>query len=293
MGIMKSGKLALVALALTASPLSAQDEPDPLAGMDDALIAMQDAFAADPLTPEQEARLPLAAQAVASIIPDGTYERMMRETMGGAIENMIGALAGDTMSAIELATVTGVDADTLRELDRTSLAAISQTIDPNYRERTTQAVRYMTDELAKLYGEMEPGIRTGLSRAYAVRFTRAQLMDINAFFATETGAAYANESMMIFVDPQTMSSMMEGMPMLMERMPEIMNGMATATADLPAEKTFDTLTPAERARIAGALGLTVPDLQESMEAAQESMADLPIVLDDAMQDADRVEDTAE
>lgn len=259
--------MAGAAFVSLVAPVAAQDADFDDAEMAKVMEAMQDAFVAESLTAEQEARLPQATMAVAKVVPEGTYARMMRDVMGGMMDKMLTGFVGDTIPPYELSTYLGVELEAIESLDADALALISSTIDPNYAERTRMSISAMTEAMADLYGDLEPAIREGLSRAYAVRFSDAQLADINAFFATDSGAAYANESMMIFADPQTMSGMMQAMPMVMERMPKIMAGMKDASAGLPDARNFDDLSAQQRGSIAKALSVTVPELRNSMAAA--------------------------
>src|SRR3546814_3041507 len=51
---------------------------------------------------------------------------------------------------------------------------------------------------------MEPPMRDGLAKAYARKFTGAQLTDLNSFLATPTGKLYAGEWMALQADPEVM-----------------------------------------------------------------------------------------
>lgn len=254
-----TGGFAL-ALALSASPVAAQDDAGE---MDDMVSAMQAAFAADPLTAEEETRLPAASAAVAKVMPDGIYARMMKDMMGG----MFGALAGqlDTMPSYEIAVKLGVPPEQVAEFDKATRKEITDLIDPAFAQRGKLSMEAMTTSLTDLMAEMEPGVRSGLARAYAQRFTAGQLADINAFFATPTGAVYASESMLVFTDPQAMAGSMEALPKVMEAMPVMMASMTAATAELPVERGFSDLSETERTRLAELTGLSMEDLATGME----------------------------
>ena len=74
---------------------------------------------------------------------------------------------------------------------------------------------------------------------------------MNAFFATDTGSAFARDYMMVFVDPEMMESMMGMVPEMMQSMPAIMKKVEAATAHLPppvaqpADRTDDSLSQME------------------------------------------------
>lgn len=266
---MKISRIAFLVsapMALTlAAPAAAQDSAED-AQMAEVMEKMQAAFAAEPLTEAQEARLPAAQQAVASVMPAGIYSDIMRDTMTSVLDPIFSEMGG-TMGRGDMAPILGLASSELNELEDEQMAELSAILDPVFADRTRLGIAAMSDAMGELVGEMEPTIREGLARAYAVRFDAQQLDDINAFFATESGAAYASESMRIFTDPQAMSGMMQGMPMMMERMPDMIGEMEKATAELPAPASWDTLSPAQRSRVAEILGISVSELQESMEYA--------------------------
>ena len=73
---------------------------------------------------------------------------------------------------------------------------------------------------------VEGPMREGYARAFAKRFDRAQLGEIESFFSTPTGSAFASESMTLFSDPQVMSSIMGTMPAMFEQMGDMEGGNA-------------------------------------------------------------------
>ena len=95
---------ALAALALAAPPLAAQDTASEAPAM------MADMFGkAEPLTPEQEARIPAAEQVVARIFPPGTYARMMNDTMKPMMDNVMGSFMDVPLA--EIAKLSGLPAE--------------------------------------------------------------------------------------------------------------------------------------------------------------------------------------
>lgn len=223
-------------------------------------------FIAEPLTPEQQARLPLASEVVAKVMPEGFYAEMMDQTLGSMVEPMR-AVMPRTMLPAELAIYLGQPRESLETLDEDELVALSVALDPAYAERMDAGMAFMMSELVDRMAALEPSMRDGVSRGYAVRFTRAQLEDIAAFFATETGAAYASESMMVFTDPQVMSASMQAMPLLLEDMPQIMGEVQQIIDASGQRRSFAQLSAEQRNMIAGALGIGVGDLQQGMKEA--------------------------
>ncbi len=263
---------APLALSVAAMlPAQAQDSQPAEAQMAELGEMFANMFTAEPLTPEQEARLPLASELVGKIMPEGFYARMMDETLGSILQPIMSVMPR-TMPAAEIAAYLGQPTEQIAALDADQLAMLSDTLDPAYGERMDLGMSYMMGEMVAQMAGLEPYMRDGLSRAYAARFTQAQLEDIAAFFATDTGALYATESMMVFADPQVMSASMQAMPMVMEDMPRIMGEMQELMAAADQPRSFGELSGEERNAIAGMLGIAVPELQESMKAAQQSLS---------------------
>ncbi|SIN59910.1 hypothetical protein SAMN02745824_0448 [Parasphingorhabdus marina DSM 22363] len=221
---MNFGKFLIPAISLLAlsSPSLAQESAAPA-------TASAEATAIDP------ARLEAAKKTVDYLFPLGTYERMMRGTMDQLIDSMLGSLG--TMRIGDLAGASGVAGEDIPEGegDRT-LAEISREADPHFEERMQITTRVMMDEMVTLMTAMEPAIRDTLVNIYARKFTVGQLDEMNRFFATDTGSAFARDYMMVFVDPEMMQSMMSMVPEMMQAMPDIMKKVQDATAHLPPVK---------------------------------------------------------
>lgn len=181
------------------------------------------------------ARLEAAKATVDYLFPLGTYERMMRGTMDQLMDSMLASLG--TMRMGDLAGAAGVSGDHIPEGegDRT-LAEVSREADPHFEERMQISTRVMMDEMVTLMTTMEPAIRDALVNIYARKFTVGQLGEMNRFFATDTGSAFARDYMMVFVDPEMMQSMMSMVPQMMQAMPDIMKKVQDATAHLPPVK---------------------------------------------------------
>ncbi|MEL6529087.1 MAG: DUF2059 domain-containing protein [Pseudomonadota bacterium] len=260
---------------LASAPLAAQDESTTV---ESETLTQQEADAfgammgnlfgdAEPLTAEQEARLPAAEAVVGKVFPAGTYAKMMNDTMRPMMDGMLGSFMD--LPANEIAKLTGLYAEDLPELGEGSLEEIMAILDPAFQDRgkliTEVTIQLVTDVMT----EIEPGYRAGLVRAYASRFTQAELADLNAYFETPTGAKYAGESMLIYTDPQVMSAMNEMMPAMMSMMPQMMEEMTKASEQFPPARKFSELDASEKARLAELLGTTEQELAESEPGAAE------------------------
>lgn len=188
-----------------------------------------EAAAIDPI------RLEAAKSTVDYLFPLGTYERMMRGTMDQLMDSMLSSLG--TMSMGDLAGAGGVSKDDIPEGEgEKTLADISREADPDFDARMKISTRVMMNEMVDLMTTMEPAIREALTTIYARKFTVVQLQEMNSFFATDTGSTFAQDYMMVFVDPEMMQSMMKMVPEMMQAMPNIMKKVEEATAHLPPVK---------------------------------------------------------
>lgn len=254
----------LATLALAPQPLAAQ-ETAPEA---EAMGAMAGMFGkAEPLTAEQQARMPAAEQVVARIFPPGTYAKMMNETMKPMMDNVMGSFMDVPIA--EIAKLSGLPAEQIPPMGQGTLREVASILDPAFEERTRLISGVTMQLVSDVMADIEPSFRAGLARAYAVRFTDAELTDLAAYFSTPTGAKYAGESMLINTDPQVMATMNDMVPAMMRMMPEMMAKAKEAEAKLPPRRTFSDLTPEEQVRLAELLGVSPDDLRASEPAAGE------------------------
>lgn len=226
-------------------------------------------FQAEPLTPEQEARLPAAQALVLQVMPDGFYAELMRKTMGSVLDPILSMIAGPEGADLVLAKRLAVDPDTFEGIDEAVKMEIVTILDPGYTERGKVMTEAFTTAMSGAFAQIEPPMRDGLARAYAVRFDEQQLADIAAFFATDTGALYANESMALFADPQVMSASMQAMPAMMGSFTNMETLITEAMNSLPAERGYNDLSDADRARLGELLGLSGDDLREAIIAPKK------------------------
>jgi len=255
------GTFAGAALLALATPSVAHAD-DRISDRDTAFEeAMAKAFAAEPLTDEQEARVPAAMLVVDKIFPDGAYGRMI----GDAVKPMMSSLLGSSSALpfVMVAELIGVPAAEVEDMGETTVAQVMAIVDPAWEERTVVTTDLTLELLEGIVAQVEPPMRAGLARAYAVRFTNAQLAELSAFFETETGGYYAGESFIIFADPQVMSAMQAMMPAMMNIVPELTKKMEERMAALPPVRRYSELNESERRELAGLFGMTLEELEES------------------------------
>lgn len=256
----------LAALALTPQPLAAQEAAPTAdaAQMDEVMEMLAGMFQADPLTPQQEARLPAAGALVATMMPEGFYAEMMGEMMDGMFSPMMGMFSGETGAMMVLQSRLVLAPETLEQLSAQQRVELATLLDPAFAQRgevMSEMMRGVMDETAVV---IEPLFREGMTKAYAARFDEAQLADIGDFFGTPTGRLYASESMKLMADPQVMGASMQALPAMMGSMGDIVTRLEARMAELPPENTWADLTSAQQARMAAVLGVAEADLAASV-----------------------------
>ena len=273
--------LALCVLSLTLSaPAMAQDivtgEIEGEVAIDDAeadgamdeaavLAVMSGMFQAEPLTAEQEARLPAATAIVATMMPEGFYGELMRDMMEKTMRPMMAMFSEPDFI---LASRLTLDEAAIAELGDAEKKELLTMLDPAWDQRADTMVNAIVANMGGAYAAVEPPVRAGLAKAYAVRFDEAQLADISSFFATPTGGEFARQSMALFADPQVMGATMEAMPEMIGSFTEMETSMEAALESLPAERDYADLSAAQRARMADLLGVE-PDALGDMVIPHE------------------------
>lgn len=180
-------------------------------------------------------RLAAAKPVIDRIWPLGTYRRMMDGTLSKMMDQMMASMMG--MRAGDM--VGSVDPKAARKAGDATVGELAAQADPHFRERMKITMDTMMGAMIPLMEKMEPRVRENMVRIYARNFTANQLADMQAFFSTPTGAAYAEKSMLLFMEPEMVESMQAFVPEFMQAMPGIMKKVEAATAHLPKPKTPD------------------------------------------------------
>lgn len=282
------------AFMLTTQPVLAQDDAEYQAGeqeeMAGVMAMLGSMFKAEPLTAEQQARLPLAQTIVGKIMPDGTMREMFDGMMGGMFGDLMKMGANAEPASTFIANQLGLYGEEISLSDEQA-TEIANMLDPARKERKAKEAEMMPQVIGEVMTTMEPTMRKAMSELYAVYFNDAELADIDTFFSTPSGTAYARKSFKMSSDPRIMAATMESLPQMMEQFGAIEAKMKAATADLPASRTFAELTAQEKARISKLTGYSVDDLEEwssSSEAvAEEAMEAVAEAVEDAVDEAEK------
>lgn len=251
--------LAAAALALFPATALAQDKPgDGAVGY--ISNGLFDAQPPPPLTPEQQARLPLATALAEKVLPPGALATALQGMFGSILDPLLGGgSAGPdprTVISRRIAGYYGPD-----DLTDDQAARIAEMLDPQWQERERRS-RAITDQaLGRLMAAMEPALRQGIAELYAINFSESELADIDAFFATPSGAAYARQSYTMASDARLTGRMMGNLSQIIEQMAAVQGELDAATADLPPQRNYADLTGNQRKLLAQWLGLSAEDLQ--------------------------------
>jgi len=193
---------------------------------------------------KKPAENPLASRVAGQLMPPGTYRKMMKTVMDqvtGAVMNQVMDMPLRDM--IKGFGLSGAEAEKLGPGTMRQMMAI---MDPAFDQRMQISMRIMGDEITNMMDEVEPDYRAGLADALSARFTPDQLAELDRFFATPTGSAYASQSMLVYADPAMMQRMQALVPKMMKVMPGMMQKVMAATADLPKPRDAKTMTPEQR-----------------------------------------------
>lgn len=221
------------------------------------LISAFDTSDAEPI---DEAQLKLARVASAAILPDGTYSRMMEKTFDQMLSPM--AEIFSTITPQEIAIATGISLDQASALSAEETDQVASIIDPARKERGQKVFDLMIPLMEEAFAEIEPALREGMARAYARKFSAAQLKDLNAFFKTPTGKLYASESFVIMADPEVMAASMQAMPAMMEKVFAVLPEMEEEMKSAPQARSLSDLNDAELDRLAKLLSVEPRDLKQ-------------------------------
>ena len=294
--LLKSAAAPLALLTL-AVPVHAADPAMGGPGAENSEAALMEIFAklfdTGDKTPIDPAQLALAQGTAAKLLPDGAYGKMMDQMLGQFIKPIL-ALDGG-MTAMQIASKTGVDydvADKLTEEQRNEVVAL---LDPDRQARNDGMMNVLKPMLLDIGKTLEVPMREGIARAYARKFSASQLGEINAFFATPSGAAYAAESFAIQADPEVLSATFQALPVMMTKFMGSGPDLESQMKALPQERKVAELDTPALKRLAALLATTPEALkaykpidygtafteEASAESAADAAADAAMAVDAA------------
>ena len=251
--------------------------------MDAAIALVEKMFDTSSLPPIEPARLSLAQQTMGALIPPGSLEKMIDNLYGKMFKTIMAELGGQ--SDLMLSIKTGVESDKIATLDEATKTKVADIFDPHRKEREDQITRVIKPLISEALTDLERPMREGMAKAYARKFSAAQLTDLNSFLATPTGRLYANEWMALQADPEVMVAVMKALPPMvtkfMDRGPQIEKDMK----ELPKEKQLSDFSDKELASLAKLMKVDVKVLKE-----QRDMWKTDVI--EATEDADAAADAS-
>lgn len=231
--------------------------------MDAAIALVEKMFDTSSLPPIEPARLTLAQQTMGALIPAGSLEKMIDNLYGKMFKTIMAELGG--RSDLMLSIKTGVESDKIATLDEATENKIADMFDPHRQEREDQITRVIKPLISEALTDLERPMRDGMAKAYARKFSAAQLTDLNSFLATSTGRLYASEWMALQADPEVMVAVMKALPPMvtkfMDRGPQIEKDMK----ELPKEKQLSDFSDKELASLAKLMKVDVKVLKEQRD----------------------------
>lgn len=272
---------------LDAKTMAAESKAKMQREMDEAIALVEKMFDTSSLPPIEPARLTLAQRTTAALIPSGSLEKMIDNLYGKMFKTIMGEMGGD--SDLMISIKTGVDSEKVSALDDATRGKIADLFDPHRKEREDQITKVVKPLISEALADLEPPMRNGMAKAYARKFTAAQLTDLNTFLATPTGTAYASEWMAVQADPEVMLAVLKAVPPLVtkfiDRGPEIEKDFK----DLPKEKQLSDLNDKELAKLAKLMKVSVKELKEHRD---QWAADAVDATTDASEAVDAAADVA-
>lgn len=228
-------------------------------------------FATEPLTAEQETRLPVAVRMTDYVFPVGSFAVAMEESMEPMMNAMMMRVSDDP--ALAVSGLTGVPLEELAELDADAIEDALALFDPHHRARNERIGRMVVTMMGEMFAAIEPGYREGLSRAFATRFEASEMEQLITFFQTPVGGKFARQSLLVQYDPQMLTMMEQLGPAMGEVMPGMLEEVAAIAEAYPDGRSFADLGWAERARAARLLGRSEAEL-EALQPAEAPEGEL-------------------
>jgi hypothetical protein len=191
-----------------------------------------------PLPDPDPARLASARVSVQAMWPDGSYAKMMSGFMDSVMTGVM------RMKKSDLAPLSSKTPNT-KKTGTADLSIRDQAAakDPYFDQRMAATLGVLHEEVAKLSNVIDPRMREGLARSMARRFDVRELADINAFFATPSGRAFASEYLQLWFEPDTIRSMFSAFPEMLKLMPDASQKLKAVNERFPKPAPAQGTTP--------------------------------------------------
>lgn len=199
------------------------------------------------LPPLDPAQVALARVTANALFRDSTmarmFDRMLSTGPNGYASSLLDMSLADMIGMVpQMGATPPKDSPELHMTFRQMAAAQ----DPYFDQRLAAIHDVVVSEAGRLGPKFEPQMREGLAQSMARRFTAAQLTDMNRFFSTASGRAFADDMYLIWMDPAVLRSMMSTIPALGAEFPTVMQRVKAATDRFPWPEKPKTAAPVPR-----------------------------------------------
>jgi hypothetical protein len=183
-----------------------------------------------PAGPEPDpARLALARGTLMTMFPKGAYAQGINGFMDRTIETVLNMSEADFM-----AMVPPDKAKTNKVPSTEPLRLMLSKKEPMFDAKLAAGRAFASTMFTKFGDVAEPKFREGMARAMARKFDARQLGEINAFLATPTGAAYGQEMVGLWFQPDVLRGSFEAFPEMLKLMPDLMKDASAFDAQMKA-----------------------------------------------------------
>ena len=231
--------------------------------IDEAIALIEKIYGVDQLPAIPPAQLTLAKKTTGALVPAGSLEKMMDNLYGKLFRGFLGEFGG--VSDLMLSYKTGVESEKIAALDQPTRDKIADIFDPQRKAREEQIMANVKPIMSEVLRDLETPMRDGMAAAFARKFNADQLTQMNAFFATPAGSAYANEWMALQADPEVMLAIIRSVPPMIDKWVDRAPELEGKFKDLPKEKQLTDLSDAELTKLAGLLQVDVQTLKDQRD----------------------------
>lgn len=231
--------------------------------IDEAIALIEKIYGVDQLPAIPPAQLALAKKTTRALVPAGSLEKMMDNLYGKLFRGFLGEFGG--VSDLMLSYKTGVESEKIAALDQPTRDKIADIFDPQRKAREEQIMANVKPIMSEVLRDLETPMRDGMAAAFARKFSADQLTQMNAFFATPAGSAYASEWMALQADPEVMLAIIRSVPPMIDKWVDRAPELEGKFKDLPKEKQLTDLSDAELTKLAGLLQVDVQTLKDQRD----------------------------
>lgn len=248
---------------LSSEQMAAQAKEKMQKEIDEAIALIEKIYGVDQLPAIPPAQLALAKKTTGALVPAGSLEKMMDNLYGKLFRGFLGEFGG--VSDLMLSYKTGVESEKIAALDQPTRDKIADIFDPQRKAREEQIMANVKPIMSEVLRDLEVPMRDGMAAAFARKFSADQLTQMNAFFATPAGSAYANEWMALQADPEVMLAIIRSVPPMIDKWVDRAPELEGKFKDLPKEKQLTDLSDAELGKLAGLLQVDVQTLKDQRD----------------------------